>query len=147
MSHATRIGIWGWSYGGYMTLFSLLNAPDVFRAGVAVAPVTDWRDYDTIYTERYMGTPAENEKGYVDSAPLSKAADLKSPLLLVHGSSDDNVHMQNSVQLLDAFIKAGRPVDFMLYPRKTHGIQGKDARTHLFEKITRFLDVNLMGKP
>ena len=136
---AKRVAIWGWSYGGYMTLYSLLNAPDVFAAGVSVAPVTAWKDYDTIYTERYMGRPADNEKGYAESAPLEKAAELKAPLLLVHGSSDDNVHMQNSVQILDAFVKAGRPVDFMLYPRKNHGIPGRAARTHLYDKITRFL--------
>jgi len=142
---ASRLAIWGWSYGGYMTLYSLLNAPGVFRAGVAVAPVTDWHDYDTIYTERYMGRPADNEKGYTDSAPLKKASELKAPLLLVHGSSDDNVHLQNSVQILDAFVKAGRPIEFMLYPRKSHGIMGKEARTHLFEKITRFLVDNVMN--
>ncbi len=138
-----RIGIWGWSYGGYMTLYSLFNAPDIFRAGVAVAPVTDWRDYDTIYTERYMGTPAENPEGYRDSSPVNQAQNLKAPLLLVHGSSDDNVHMQNSVQLLDRLIGAGKPVEFMLYPGKKHGIAGGEARTHLFEKITRFIQDNL----
>src|SRR5262245_41555549 len=134
-----RIAIWGWSYGGYMTLYSLLNSPDTFKAGVAVAPVTDWKDYDTIYTERYMDRPADNEAGYRDSAPLQKAASLAAPLLLVHGSSDDNVHMQNSVQLLEAFINAGKPVEFMLYPRKNHGIPGPPSRTHLYEKITQFL--------
>ena len=135
----SRIAIWGWSYGGYMTLYSLLNSPGTFKAGVAVAPVTDWRDYDTIYTERYMDRPADNEAGYRDSSPLLKAASLADPLLLVHGSSDDNVHMQNSVQILEAFVNAGKPVEFMLYPRKNHGILGGPARTHLYEKITRFL--------
>ncbi|HEY3174127.1 MAG TPA: S9 family peptidase [Candidatus Polarisedimenticolia bacterium] len=147
---ASRIGIWGWSYGGYMTLYSLLNSPDTFRAGVAVAPVTDWKDYDTIYTERYMDRPVDNPDGYRDSAPLAKASSLKAPLLLVHGSSDDNVHMQNSVQILDAFISSGRPVEFMLYPRKNHSIPGPQSRTHLYEKITSFLTGHLMspgGKP
>lgn len=141
----SRIGIWGWSYGGYMTLYSLLNVPGTFKTGVAVAPVTDWRNYDTIYTERYMDRPADNEAGYRDSAPLQKAASLADPLLLVHGSSDDNVHMQNSVQLLEAFVNAGKPVEFMLYPRKNHGILGGPARTHLYEKITQFLTRHLLG--
>jgi len=139
----SRIGIWGWSYGGYMTLYALFNAPDTFKAGVAVAPVTDWRDYDTIYTERYMDTPQENPEGYRDSSPLSRAKDLKAALLLVHGTADDNVHMQNSVQLLDRLVMADRPVRFMLYPGKNHGIPGKEARIHLFEKITRFIEENL----
>jgi dipeptidyl-peptidase-4 len=128
-----------------MTLYSLLNAPGTFRAGVAVAPVTDWKDYDSIYTERYMDRPADNPEGYKESSPLQKAANLRVPLLLVHGSSDDNVHIQNSVQILDAFVAAGRPVEFMLYPRKTHGILGHEARTHLYEKITRFVTDNLMN--
>jgi len=142
---ASHIGLWGWSYGGYMTLYSLVNAPKVFRAGAAVAPVTTWKDYDTIYTERYMRRPADNPKGYVDSAPLEKAAALEAPLLLVHGSADDNVHLQNSVQMLDALVKAGRPVDFMLYPGKNHGIPGRQARTHVYEKITRFFTEHLLG--
>ncbi len=136
---ASRIGIWGWSYGGYMTLYCLLTAPDVFKAGVSVAPVTDWNDYDTIYTERYMDRPADNPEGYRESAPLQRAAKLKAALLLVHGSADDNVHLGNSVQILDAFVREGKPVEFMLYPRKNHGIRGKEARTHLFSKITDFL--------
>jgi len=138
-----RIGIWGWSYGGYMTLYALFNAPDAFTTGVAVAPVTDWRDYDTIYTERYMGTPSENPDGYRDSSPINAAENLKAPLLLVHGSADDNVHMQNSVQLLDRLIAADRPVRFMLYPGKNHGIPGAEARTHLFEMITRYIEDHL----
>ena len=140
----SRIAIWGWSYGGYMTLYSLLNSPRTFTAGVAVAPVTDWKDYDTIYTERYMDRPDDNVQGYRDSAPLLKAAALAAPLLLVHGSSDDNVHMQNSVQLLEAFVDAGKPVEFMLYPRKNHGIPGSAARMHLYETITRFLTRQLL---
>jgi len=141
---ASRIGIWGWSYGGYMTLYALASAPDVFAAGAAVAPVVDWHDYDTIYTERYMDRPADNREGYIASAPLQKASQIKAPLLLVHGSADDNVHVQNSVQLLDSLVKAGAPVEFMLYPRKNHGITGKEARTHLYERITRFFTQHLM---
>jgi dipeptidyl-peptidase-4 len=138
-----RIGIWGWSYGGYMTLFALCNAPGKLKMGVAVAPVTDWKDYDTIYTERYMELPAGNADGYRDASPVNQASKLADPLLLVHGTADDNVHMQNSVHMLDALVKATRPVEFMLYPRKNHGILGKDARTHLFEKITAFVKEHL----
>jgi len=138
-----RIGIWGWSYGGYMTLLALTRAPGTFRAGVAVAPVTDWKNYDTIYTERYMARPADNADGYRDGAPLTKAADLRDPLLLVHGTADDNVHMQNSIQLLDALVAARRPVDLMFYQGKDHGIPGSDARMHLFEKIEAFLKEHL----
>jgi dipeptidyl-peptidase-4 len=138
-----RIGIWGWSYGGYMTLFALCNAPGKFKMGVSVAPVTDWKDYDTIYTERYMELPADNAEGYRVASPVNQAASLADPLLLVHGAADDNVHMQNSVHMLDALVKAKRPVEFMLYPRKNHGILGKDARTHLFEKITAFVKEHL----
>jgi len=138
-----RIGIWGWSYGGYMALVALCNSPGAFKMGVSVAPVTDWKDYDTIYTERYMELPASNPEGYRDGSPVHQAASLADPLLLVHGSADDNVHMQNSVHMLDALVKATRPVEFMLYPRKNHGILGKDARTHLFEKITSFVKEHL----
>jgi dipeptidyl-peptidase 4 len=138
-----RIGIWGWSYGGYMTLIALTGAPGTFRAGVSVAPVTAWKDYDTIYTERYMARPSDNEAGYRDGSPLTHAAGLKDPLLLVHGTADDNVHMQNSVQFLDALVTARRPVELMIYPGKNHGIPGADARMHLFERIEAFLKEHL----
>ncbi len=130
----SRIGFWGWSYGGYFTLYALEHS-DMFKAGVAVAPVSDWRNYDTIYTERYMGLPKENEDGYKKSAPVNFAADLHGKLLEVHGTSDDNVHMQNTIQMVNAFINAGKQFQLMLYPRKTHGIAGYQARTHLFHLI------------
>ncbi len=142
-----RIAIWGWSYGGYMAAYSILEAPDAFRAAVAVAPVTDWRDYDTIYTERYMGQPKDNADGYRRSSPVSAAANLRGKLLLVHGTSDDNVHMQNSMQLADALERAGRPFRFLPYPGKRHGIGGADARRHLFESITAFLYESLEAAP
>jgi dipeptidyl-peptidase-4 len=142
-----RIAIWGWSYGGYMAAYSILNAPDAFRAAVAVAPVTDWRDYDTIYTERYMGLPKDNPDGYRKSSPVSAAANLRGKLLLVHGTSDDNVHAQNSMQLLDALERADRKFQFLAYPGKRHGIGGDDARRHLFESITTFLFENLDVAP
>jgi len=129
-----RIGLWGWSYGGYFTLFALEHT-DMFKGGVAVAPVTDWHNYDSIYTERYMGLPKDNEEGYKKSSPVNFAADLHGKLLEVHGTSDDNVHMQNTIQMVNTFINAGKQFNLMLYPRKTHGIAGFQARTHLFHMI------------
>jgi dipeptidyl-peptidase 4 len=129
-----RVAIWGWSNGGSMTLYALTHSRE-FKAGISVAPVTDWHNYDSIYTERYMGLPKENAKGYEESS-MPKAADqLHGALLLVHGTSDDNVHFQNSIQMIDALIKADKPFRLMVYPGKTHGIAGKDARIHLFEMI------------
>ena len=130
----SRIGFWGWSYGGYFTLYAMTHT-DMFKAGVAVAPVTDFRLYDSIYTERYMGLPKDNEDGYKKSAPVNFAGDLKGNLLEVHGTSDDNVHCQNTVQMVNALINSGKQFDLMIYPRKTHGIAGKQARTHLFHLI------------
>lgn len=137
-----RIGIWGWSYGGYMTLYSLTHA-GVFRAGASVAPVADWRDYDTIYTERYMGLPQQNAAGYKSSSPVNAADAMNGRLLLVHGTSDDNVHMQNSIQMIQALIEAGQPFDLMMYPRQKHGIAAIKDRIHLFDKITRHFDMYL----
>ena len=129
-----RIGFWGWSYGAYMTLYALEHS-DMFKGGVSVAPVSDWHNYDTIYTERYMGLPKDNEAGYKKSSPVNFAANLHGKLLEVHGTSDDNVHMQNTIQMVNAFINAGKQFDLMVYPRKTHGIAGPQARTHLFHMI------------
>jgi dipeptidyl-peptidase 4 len=130
----SRIAIWGWSNGGSMTLYALTHS-DVFKTGVSVAPVTDWRNYDSIYTERYMGLPKENPKGYEESSMPRAADKLHGSLLLVHGSSDDNVHFQNSVQMVDALVKAGKQFRFMIYPNKTHGIGGSSSRVHLFHTI------------
>ena len=124
----SRIGITGWSYGGYLTLYALTNAPGVFKAGVAGAPVTDWKHYDTIYTERYMGTPENNPKGYEASSPLQKAAALDSDLLLIHGSSDDNVHLANTMAFVAALVKAGRPYALQVHPRQLHGFRPKEDR-------------------
>jgi len=130
----TRVGIWGWSNGGSMTLYSLEHS-DLFKAGVSVAPVTDWHYYDSIYTERYMGLPKDNPKGYEDSS-MSKAADkVHGSLLLVHGTEDDNVHLQNSIQMIEGLINAQKQFRLMLYPNKTHGIGGSDDRDHLFHMI------------
>ena len=132
-----RVGIYGWSFGGYMTLFSLLNAPDRFAAGISGAPVTDWRLYDTIYTERYMGLPSQNEAGYKSSSPVHSAANLKAKLLLVHNIGDDNVLFQNGMMMMNALQLAGKPFETMLYPQKAHGVSGP-ARRHLLETTTNF---------
>jgi dipeptidyl-peptidase-4 len=138
-----RIGIWGWSYGGYMTSLSAARGGDVFAAGVAVAPVSDWRLYDTIYTERYMWIPQENAEGYRVSSPISHVATLRARLLIVHGTGDDNVHPQNTVQLTDKLIAERKPFYQLLYPNRTHSISGGPTQAHLFDQITRFLDENL----
>ena len=137
-----RLGFWGWSYGGYFTLYAMTHS-DLFKSGVAVAPVTDWRLYDSIYTERYMGLPKDNEEGYKKSSPVNNAADLKGNLLEVHGTSDDNVHFQNTVQMVNAFLNGGKQFELMIYPRKTHGIAGKEARTHLFHLIENHFEETL----
>jgi dipeptidyl-peptidase-4 len=123
-----RLGITGGSYGGYMTLYALTNAPSVFKAGVAAAPVTDWKHYDSIYTERYMGTPESNPKGYETSSPLQKAGALEADLLLVHGTSDDNVHLANTLAFVAALVKAGKPYSLQLHPRQLHGFRPKEDR-------------------
>ena len=129
-----RLGWWGWSWGGTFTLYAMTHS-DRFRAGVAVAPVTDWRNYDSIYTERYMSEPTEFATGYKEFSVVNSAANLKGRLLLVHGTGDDNVHMENSVQFVQKLIEAGIPYDLQIYPRKTHSIAGPDVRTHLFNRI------------
>ncbi|HEY1270353.1 MAG TPA: DPP IV N-terminal domain-containing protein, partial [Terriglobales bacterium] len=130
----SRVGIWGWSNGGSMTLYAMTHS-DAFKAGVSVAPVSQWRLYDSTYTERWLGTPQTNLKGYNDSDMTASAASLHGSLLLVHGTSDDNVHFQNTVQMVDALIKAGKQFRLMIYPGKTHGIGGSADRNHLFHMI------------
>ena len=129
-----RLGWWGWSWGGTFTLYAMTHS-DRFRAGVAVAPVTDWRDYDSIYTERYMSRPVEFPEGFKDFSAVNSAANLKGRLLLVHGTGDDNVHFENTVQFVQKLIDAQIPYDLQIYPRKTHSISGADARTHLYTRI------------
>lgn len=140
--NAGRVGIYGWSYGGFMTLYSLLNAPDVFRAGLAGAPVTNWRNYDTIYTERYLGLPSENPEGYRTSSPVDYASKLKSKLLIVHNIEDDNVLFQNTAQMSDALEKTRKQFDVVIYPEKSHGVTG-EVRKQLLETITDYFEKNL----
>ncbi len=142
---ASRIGIWGWSYGGYMTALALGRGGDVFRAGISVAPVTDWRLYDTIYTERFMRTPQENPEGYRESAPTRHVKGITADLLLVHGTLDDNVHFQNATQLVSALQQAGKQFDFMMYPNKNHSISGGNASLHLYTLMTEWLEKKLKG--
>jgi dipeptidyl-peptidase-4 len=129
-----RLGWWGWSWGGTFTLYAMTHS-DRFRAGVAVAPVTDWRNYDSVYTERTLGQPAEFAAGYKEFSVVNSAASLKGRLLVAHGTGDDNVHMENSVQFVQKLIEAGIPYDLQIYPRKTHSITGPDVRQHLFNRI------------
>jgi dipeptidyl-peptidase-4 len=133
-----RIGIWGWSYGGTLSLMCLLKEPDVFAAAVAVAPVTDWRDYDTAYTERYLGLPADNPQAYERASPTTYAATLKRPLLLAHGIMDDNVHFRHAAAFVEAAQKAGAPVETDFYPKGAHGIGGPPERRLLFRRMEAF---------
>jgi dipeptidyl-peptidase-4 len=129
-----RIGWWGGSWGGTFTLYAMTHS-DRFKAGVAVAPVTDWRNYDSIYTERYLGKPAEFPDGYKNFSPGESAANLRGRLLLVHGTGDDNVHIENTVQFTEKLIQSQLPYDLQIYPRKTHSLSGSDVRVHMYERI------------
>ncbi|MCU0469341.1 MAG: S9 family peptidase [Arcicella sp.] len=138
-----RIGIFGWSYGGYMSSNCLFQGADYFKAAIAVAPVTNWRFYDTIYTERFLRTPQENAAGYDENSPVTYAKNLKGNFLLVHGTGDDNVHFQNSISLEDALIKANKQFQSFYYPNRNHGIYGGVTRLHLYTMMTNFLEKNL----
>jgi dipeptidyl-peptidase-4 len=141
-----RVALWGWSYGGYMTCYALTHAPSTaYRCGVAVAPVTDWLNYDSCYTERYLKLPKDNPDGYKDSSPVFSAAALKASLFLAHGLVDDNVHFGNSAQMVDALFKAKVPFEYAYYPKMDHGIRGPDARLDLFTRILAFFEKNLKG--
>jgi dipeptidyl-peptidase-4 len=141
-----RIGIWGWSYGGFMSSNCLFQGADTFAMAIAVAPVTSWRFYDTIYTERYMETPQENASGYDENSPISYVDKLKGDFLLIHGSADDNVHVQNTTRLVEALVQADKDFDWAIYPDKNHGIYGGNTRLNLFKKMTRFIKETL-GEP
>jgi len=139
----SRIGIWGWSFGGHMAAHCLLTGNDVFSMAIAVAPVTNWRFYDTIYTERFMRTPQENPEGYDLNSPLNYADQLKGKFLIIHGSADDNVHVQNTMRMVEALIQADKQFEWMIYPDKNHGIYGGNTRKHLYTKMTDFIHKNL----
>ncbi len=138
-----RIGVFGWSYGGYMALLCMTKGSDYFRTGIAVAPVSSWRFYDNIYTERFMRTPDENSEGYDENSPINFAGLLKGKLLIVHGSGDDNVHVENSIAMIDALVDSKKQFDLMIYPNRDHGIYGGNTRIHLFKLMTDYLTNNL----
>ena len=135
----SRIGIFGWSFGGYLSSLAITKGADHFKTAIAVAPVTNWRYYDNIYTERYMGLPSENGKGYDENAPAYFAKELKGNYLLIHGTADDNVHLQNSIEMQRALIKANKQFDLFYYPDKNHGIYGGNTRYHLYKMMTDFI--------
>lgn len=139
----SRIGIWGWSYGGYMSSLCLFKGADVFRMAIAVAPVTNWRYYDSIYTERFMGLPQDNPLGYDNNSPINHVDKLKGKFLLIHGTADDNVHFQNSVEMIEKLVQAGKQFDVMVYPDKNHGIRGGNTTMHLYTLMTNYIKENL----
>jgi dipeptidyl-peptidase-4 len=138
-----RIGIWGWSYGGYMSSLAITRGSNLFSTAIAVAPVTTWRYYNTIYTERYMRTPQENPEGYDDNSPVNYAKKLKGKYMLVHGTADDNVHVQNAMQMINALVDENKPFEQFMYPDRNHGIYGGTTRLHLYNMMTRFITENL----
>jgi len=140
---STRIGIWGWSYGGLIAANCILKGNDIFSFAIAVAPVTNWRFYDTIYTERFMQTPQENPDGYDDNSPINFVNNLEGKFLIIHGSADDNVHVQNTMRMVEALIQADKQFEWMIYPDKNHGIYGGNTRNHLYKKMTSFILENL----
>ena len=140
---SNRIGIQGWSYGGYMSSLAITKGADVFKMAIAVAPVTNWRYYDNIYTERYMRTPQENASGYDDNSPINHVDKLKGSYLLIHGGADDNVHVQNTMEMISALVRANKQFDLFIYPDKNHGIYGGNTRYHLYKKMTDFILENL----
>jgi dipeptidyl-peptidase-4 len=138
-----RIGIMGWSYGGFMASLAITKGADVFKMAIAVAPVTNWRYYDNIYTERFMRTPKENEDGYDRNSPINFVDQLKGKYFLIHGSADDNVHYQNSMEMISALVKANKQFDLFIYPNKNHGIYGGNTRNHLFQMMLDYVLENL----
>ena len=139
----SRIGIFGWSYGGFMSSNCLFKGADVFKMAIAVAPVTNWRFYDSVYTERYMQTPQENASGYDENSPINHVSKLKGNFLLIHGTADDNVHVQNSMQMIEALVQANKQFDWAIYPDKNHGIYGGKTRIQLFNKMTNYIKEKL----
>ena len=141
-----RVGSWGWSFGGYLSAQAVLQRPDFFKAAVAGAPVTDWRLYDTHYTERYLGNPSVDPAPYIASDVTRDASALADPLLIAHGLADDNVVFDHSARAIAAYQKAGKPFDVMVYPGQTHGIRAPELQQHLWRTILRFLDREVKGR-
>jgi dipeptidyl-peptidase-4 len=139
----SRVGIYGWSYGGYMTLMALVTAPDVFKVGVAGAPVTFWEGYDTAYTEKYMGTPQENADGYRVGSPLTHIDQLRGKLLVIHGMIDENVHFRHTARLMQSLIDAGKPFETLLYPNERHMPRSERDRVDMERRILEFFQRNL----
>ena len=138
-----RIGIHGWSFGGFMASLAMTKGSEIFKTGIAVAPVTNWKYYDNIYTERYMRTPAENQAGYESNSPINFVNQLKGKYLLIHGSGDDNVHYQNTMEMINTLVKEDKQFDMFIYPNKNHGIHGGNTRNHLFNMMLNFTIENL----
>jgi dipeptidyl-peptidase-4 len=143
---SSAIGIFGWSYGGYMSSLAITKGNEVFQSAIAVAPVTNWRYYDNIYTERFMRRPQENASGYDENSPINHVDKLKGQYLLVHGSADDNVHYQNAMEMANALIKENKAFEMMFYPNRNHGIYSDNARLHLYELMTGFLHRSLKAE-
>ena len=139
-----RIAIWGWSFGGFTTLMSMSMSKDVYKAGVAIAPVTDWRFYDTVYTERYMSVPQDNAEGYDAASPLCRAKDLSGNLLIVAGTADDNVHYTNMLRYIDALVAADKSFEMQMYTDRNHSIYGGNARPHLYKRFIDFFRCQLL---
>lgn len=138
-----RIGIWGWSYGGYNTLMSMSEGTPIFKAGVAVAAPTDWRFYDSVYTERFMRTPKENMEGYNAASAINRANKLNGELLLIHGTADDNVHLRNNAEYSEALVQADKQFDMQIYTNRNHGISGGNTTKHLLTRVANFFIDNL----
>jgi dipeptidyl-peptidase-4 len=138
-----RVGIWGWSFGGYLSSLCLAKSPEVFKMAIAVAPVTNWRYYDNIYTERYLRKPQDNRGGYEQNSPINFVRNIKGSYLIVHGTADDNVHFQNTTEMVKALIEANVDFDSEIYPDKNHGIYGGNSRLHLYRRMTRFVEERL----
>jgi dipeptidyl-peptidase-4 len=139
----SRVSFQGWSFGGYMASLLISKGGETFKTAVAVAPVTNWKYYDNIYTERFLRKPAENKNGYEENSPTNFVKGIKGKFLLIHGSADDNVHLQNSMELANAMVANNIPFDFMIYPNKSHGISGGLTRLHIYTKIFKFIKENL----
>lgn len=145
--NSSKIGIWGWSYGGYMSSLAITKGAKIFKMGIAVAPVTSWRFYDSVYTERYMQTPQENPSGYDDNSPINFVELLEGDYLLIHGTADDNVHVQNTMRMINALVEANKQFELFIYPDRAHGIsKGNNTRLNLYQKMTNFIEKNLGDK-